>query len=165
MDAIRSALRVGAEKGMSIYRRSEKEMTARVEEYHHALEEGVKFHWLTNPVEILGNEQGMVTGIKCVQMELGKPDESGRARPIPIEGSEFVIPLDNIVLSLGNSPNPLLVNSTPGLEKNKHGCLVMEPDTPRTSRKWVYAGGINWGQSKISERRVGSSFAVTHHFY
>ncbi|OAD23734.1 glutamate synthase (NADPH), homotetrameric [Candidatus Thiomargarita nelsonii] len=141
MDAIRSALRVGAEEGMSIYRRSEKEMTARVEEYHHALEEGVKFHWLTNPVEILGNDEGRVTGVKCVRMELGQQDESGRARPLPIEGSEFVIPLDNIVLSLGNSPNPLLVNSTPGLEKNKHGCLVMEEDKPQTSRKWVYAGG------------------------
>jgi len=116
-------------------------MTARVEEYHHALEEGVEFHWLTNPIEIIGNDKGMVTGVKCVQMELGKPDESGRARPIPIKGSEFVIPLDNIVLSLGNSPNPLLVNSTPGLDKNKHGCLVMKNDTSQTSKKWVYAGG------------------------
>jgi len=141
MDAIRSALRVGAVKGMSIYRRSQKEMTARVEEYHHALEEGVEFHWLTNPIEIIGNDKGMVTGVKCVRMELGKPDESGRARPIPIKGSEFVIPLDNIVLSLGNSPNPLLVNNTPGLEKNKHGCLVMKNDTSQTSKKWVYAGG------------------------
>ncbi|MCK5664285.1 MAG: FAD-dependent oxidoreductase, partial [Thiotrichaceae bacterium] len=141
MDAIRSALRVGAEEGMSIYRRSEKEMTARVEEYHHAIEEGVKFHWLTNPIEILGNEKGWVTGVKCIRMELGTPDDSGRAKPIPIEGSEFIIPLDNIILSLGNAPNPLLVNNTPGLEKNKHGCLIVEKDKPQTSKKMVYAGG------------------------
>lgn len=141
MDAVRSAIRMGADEGMSVYRRSQKEMTARVEEYHHALEEGVKFHWLTNPIEIVGNDEGWVTGLRCMRMKLGKPDESGRARPVPIEGSEFVIPLDSVVLSIGTSPNPLLVNTTPGLEKNKRGCLIVDKVKQQTSRKWVYAGG------------------------
>jgi glutamate synthase (NADPH/NADH) small chain len=165
MDAIRSALRLGAEEGMSIYRRSEKEMTARVEEYHHALEEDVKFHWLTNPVEIVGDDKGWVTGIKCLRMKLGEPDESGRSRPIPIEGSEFIIPLDNVVLSLGNSPNPLLVNSTPGLDKNKHGCLVMDKDKPQTSRKWVYAGGdaVTGAATVILAAGAGKDAAATIH--
>jgi glutamate synthase (NADPH/NADH) small chain len=141
MDAVRSALRMGAEEGLIIYRRSDKEMTARVEEYHHATEEGVKFHWLTNPIEIVGDTEGWVTGLKCLRMKLGEPDESGRARPVPIEGSEFVIPIDNVILSIGTTPNPLLIRTTPGLEKNKKGCLSVDKDKPETSRKRVYAGG------------------------
>jgi glutamate synthase (NADPH/NADH) small chain len=141
MDAVRSAMRMGAEEGLIVYRRSENEMTARVEEYHHALEEGVKFHWLTNPVEIVGDEDGWVTGLKLLRMELGKPDASGRARPVPIEGSEFILPVDNVVLSIGNSPNPLLRKTTPGLETNKWGCLVVREGESKTSRDRVYAGG------------------------
>jgi glutamate synthase (NADPH/NADH) small chain len=141
MDTIRSSLRMGAEEGLIVYRRSETEMTARIEEYHHAIEEGVKFHWLTNPIEVLGNNEGWVTGLRCQQMELGEPDESGRARPVPVEGSEFVLPVDNVVLSIGNAPNPLLLQSTKGLETNKWGCLVADEETGKTSRRRVYAGG------------------------
>ena len=141
MDAVRSALRMGAEEGLIVYRRSETEMTARVEEYHHALEEGVKFNWLTNPVEIEGDEDGWVTGLKLQRMELGEADASGRARPVPIEGSEFVFPVDNVVLSIGNSPNPLLRKTTPGLETNEWGCLVVREGLSQTSRDRVYAGG------------------------
>ena len=141
MDTVRVALRVGAEQGLVVYRRSVQEMTARVEEHEHAIEEGVEFHWLTNPVEILGDEDGWVTGLRCVRMELGEPDESGRARPVPIEGSEFVIPVDNVVLSIGNKPNPLLLQTTKGLEANKWGCLVVHDGTSETSREHVFAGG------------------------
>ena len=141
MDTVRTALRVGAEQGLIVYRRSVQEMTARVEEHQHAIEEGVEFHWLTNPVEILGDDEGWVTGLRCVRMELGEPDESGRARPVPIEGSEFVIPVDNVVLSIGNRPNPLLLQTTKGLEANKWGCLVVHDGTSETSREHVFAGG------------------------
>jgi glutamate synthase (NADPH/NADH) small chain len=141
MDTVRSALRMGAEKGLIVYRRSETEMTARVEEYHHAIEEGVEFHWLTNPIEVLGNDEGWVTGLKCQVMELGEPDESGRARPIPVEGSEFVLPVDNVVLSIGTTPNPLLLSSTTGLETDKWGCLVADEEHGRTTRARIYAGG------------------------
>ena len=141
MDTVRVALRVGAEQGLVVYRRSVQEMTARVEEHHHAIEEGVEFHWLTNPVEIIGDEDGWVTGLRCIRMELGEPDDSGRARPVPIEGSEFVIPVDNVVLSIGNKPNPLLLQTTKGLEANKWGCLVVHDGTSETSREHVFAGG------------------------
>jgi glutamate synthase (NADPH/NADH) small chain len=141
MDTVRTALRVGAEQGLIVYRRSVQEMTARVEEHQHAIEEGVEFHWLTNPVEVLGDEDGWVTGLRCVRMELGEPDDSGRARPVPIEGSEFVMPVDNVVLSIGNKPNPLLLQTTKGLEANKWGCLVVNDGTSETSRDHVFAGG------------------------
>ena len=141
MDTVRVALRVGAEQGLVVYRRSVQEMTARVEEHAHAIEEGVEFHWLTNPVEVLGDEDGWVTGLKCIKMELGEPDDSGRARPVPIEGSEFVIPVDNVVLSIGNKPNPLLLQTTKGLESNKWGCLVVHDNSSETSREHVFAGG------------------------
>jgi glutamate synthase (NADPH/NADH) small chain len=134
MDTVRTALRVGAEQGMIVYRRSDQEMTARVEEHHHAIEEGVEFHWLTNPIEVLGDEDGWVTGLKCIRMKLGEPDASGRARPVPIEGSEFVMPVDNVVLSIGNKPNPLLLQTTKGLESNKWGCLVVRDESSETSR-------------------------------
>jgi glutamate synthase (NADPH/NADH) small chain len=141
MDTVRSALRMGAEEGLIVYRRSDKEMTARVEEYHHAIEEGVQFHWLTNPIEVLGNNEGWVTGLRCQQMELGEPDDSGRARPVPVAGSEFVFPVDNVVLSIGNSPNPVLLKSGAGLETNKWGCVVADEESGQTSRSRVYAGG------------------------
>jgi glutamate synthase (NADPH/NADH) small chain len=141
MDTVRTALRVGAEHGLIVDRRSVQEMTARVEEHEHAIEEGVEFHWLTNPIEVIGDDDGWVTGLRCVRMELGEPDASGRARPIPIEGSEFVIPVDNVVLSIGNRPNPLLLQTTKGLESNKWGCLVVHDGTSETSREHVFAGG------------------------
>jgi glutamate synthase (NADPH/NADH) small chain len=141
MDAVRSSLRMGAEQAMIVYRRTEKEMGARVEEYHHAIEEGVEFHWLHNPIEVLGDEAGWVKGLRCQKMKLGEPDESGRARPIPIEGSEFVFEVDNVVLAIGTTPNPLLVRTTPGLGTTKKGCLVAEDSTGLTTRAHVYAGG------------------------
>ncbi len=141
MDTVRSSLRMGAEKGLIVYRRSETEMTARIEEYHHAIEEGVEFHWLTNPIEVLGNNEGWVIGLKCQIMELGEPDESGRARPVPVAGTEFVMPVDNVVLSIGTTPNPLLLNSTTGLETDRWGCLVADQESGRTTRARIYAGG------------------------
>ena len=141
MDAVRSGIRMGAEHGYIVYRRSEKEMTARVEEYHHAQEEGVEFLWLTNPVAVLGNEAGWVTGLKCQRMVLGAPDASGRARPVPVPDSEFVIPVDTVVLSIGTTPNPLLTRTTKGLDTNKWGCVVADERTGLTSKDQVYAGG------------------------
>lgn len=141
MDAVRTALRMGAEEAMIVYRRSEKEMGARVEEYHHAIEEGVQFHWLTNPLEVLGDPDGWVTGLRCQRMRLGEPDASGRARPIPIEGSEVVLPVDNVILAIGTTPNPLLTRTTSGLLTNKKGCLVADEQTGLTSKSLVYAGG------------------------
>jgi glutamate synthase (NADPH/NADH) small chain len=141
MDAVRTSLRMGAEEAMIVYRRSEKEMGARVEEYHHALEEGVKFHWLTNPLEVLGSADGWATGLKCQQMKLGPKDASGRARPVPIEGSEFELPVDNVVLAIGTTPNPLLTRTTSGLLTNPKGCLVADEQTGLTSKSLVFAGG------------------------
>lgn len=141
MDAVRISLRMGAEEALVVYRRSEKEMGARVEEYRHAIEEGVKFNWLTSPIEILGNIDGWVAGIKCQQMKLGERDASGRARPVPIEGSEFVLPVDNVILAIGTTPNPLLTRTTSGLLTNKKGCLVADETTGLTSKALTFAGG------------------------
>lgn len=139
MDAARTALRLGAEVHI-VYRRSEEELPARVEEVHHAKEEGVQFDLLTNPVEIL-EENGWVTGIKCIRMELGEPDASGRRRPVAIEGSEFVIDVDTVIMSLGTSPNPLISSTTEGLEVNKWKCIVADEELGKTSKDGVYAGG------------------------
>jgi glutamate synthase (NADPH/NADH) small chain len=141
MDAVRTSLRMGAEEAMIVYRRSDKEMSARVEEYHHAIEEGVKFNWLTNPLEVIDDGTGWVSGLKCQKMRLGEPDASGRARPIPIEGSEFVLPVENVVLAIGTTPNPLLTRTTAGLATNKKGCLVADAQTGLTSKSLVFAGG------------------------
>ncbi|MGI5959471.1 MAG: NADPH-dependent glutamate synthase [Massiliimalia sp.] len=141
MDAARSAKRLGAEHVYIVYRRSEAEMPARLEEIHHAKEEGIEFMLLTNPTEVLGDEEGNVVGMKCVKMELGEPDASGRRRPQPIEGSEFVLDVDAAIMSVGTSPNPLIRSTTEGLEANKHGCLVVDEDTMKTTREAVYAGG------------------------
>ena len=140
MDACRCAKRLGAEKVYIVYRRGEEEMPARNEEIHHAKEEGIEFRLLTNPKRILG-EDGKVTGMECIRMELGEPDESGRRRPVEVPGSEFVLDVDTVIMSLGTSPNPLIRSTTPGLETNRKGCLVVNEETMQTTREGVYAGG------------------------
>ncbi len=139
MDAVRTAKRLGAE-AFIVYRRSEAELPARREEVHHAKEEGIEFRMLTNPVEIVGDEQGWVTGIRCVRMELGEPDESGRRSPVAVEGSEFDIPCNVVIMALGTSPNPLIAATTPGLEVTRRGCIEAS-DLGATSREGVFAGG------------------------
>ena len=140
MDAARTSLRLGAETHI-IYRRSEKELPARLEEIHHAKEEGVILDVLTNPTEILTDEKGWVKGIKCIRMKLGEEDSSGRRRPIEIENSEFIMEVDSVIMSLGTSPNPLISNSTKGLKTNKRGCLLVDEESLKTSLKGIYAGG------------------------
>ena len=141
MDAARSALRLGAETVYIVYRRGMAELPARKEEVEHAEEEGIIFKTLCNPVEILPDENGFVKAITCIEMELGEPDASGRRRPIEKKGSEFTMDVDTVIMSLGTSPNPLIRSTTPGLETNKHGCIVTEGDEGKTSREGVYAGG------------------------
>ncbi len=140
MDAARCAKRLGAENVYIVYRRGEEEMPARNEEIEHAKEEGIIFKTLNNPVEILGNEHKFVTGMKCVEMELGEPDAAGRRRPVEKPDSEFVLDVDCVVMSIGTSPNPLIRNTTKGLDTNKHGCFIAD-DNGQTSREGVFAGG------------------------
>ncbi len=141
MDAARTALRLGAEEVTVVYRRSRNEMPARIEEIHHAEEEGIVFQLLTNPTEILGDDQGWVRGMRCLRMELGEPDASGRRRPVPIPGSEFEIEVDTVVVSIGNGANPLVPQTTPGLKTNKWGNIIADDKTAATSKPGVFAGG------------------------
>jgi len=140
MDAARCAMRLGAEHVYVVYRRGEAEMPARAEEKHHAKEEGIEFKTLCNPVEIVGDENGRVCGMKCIRMELGEPDASGRRRPIEVPDSEFLLEVDTVIMSLGTNPNPLIRSTTPGLETNKKGCLIVNEDE-MTTRDGVFAGG------------------------
>ena len=140
MDAVRTAARLGAEAHI-VYRRSEAELPARTEEVHHAKQEGIEFRMLTNPVEVLGDEKGWVRGLRCVRMELGEPDASGRRSPVAVEGSEFEIGCDVVIMALGTSPNPLIASTTRGLETNRRGCLVADEVHGQTSREGIFAGG------------------------
>ena len=140
MDAARCAKRLGAEHVYVVYRRGMEEVPARKEEVHHAQEEEVEFQLLTNPVRVIGDEKGYVTGIECIKMELGEPDEKGRRRPVPVEGSNFVLEVDAMIDALGTSPNPLLRMTTPGLEADKHGCLIAD-EKGKTTHEGVFAGG------------------------
>ncbi|HEX3017136.1 MAG TPA: NADPH-dependent glutamate synthase [Caproicibacter sp.] len=141
MDAARTALRLGAESVHIVYRRSEEQMPARREEVHHAKEEGVIFNLLCNPLEIHGDETGRVESIECIRMELGEPDASGRRKPVPVEGSNFKISVDCVVMAIGNSPNPLIRSTTKGLEANNHGCIIVKDESMATTREGVYAAG------------------------
>ncbi|SHE67568.1 sulfide dehydrogenase (flavoprotein) subunit SudA [Caldanaerobius fijiensis DSM 17918] len=167
MDAARSAKRMGAEEVYIVYRRSEEEMPARLEEIYHAKEEGIIFKLLTNPVRIIGDENGYVKGIECVKMALGEPDESGRRRPIPEKGSEHVIDVETVIIAIGQSPNPLITSTTEGLDKQKWGGIIVNEETMETSRKGVYAGGdaVTGAATVILAMGAGKKAAAAIHEY
>ncbi len=161
MDSVRTALRLGAQDAYIVYRRSKKEMPARVDEIHHADQEGVQFHFLTAPIKYVGNDDGWVTAMECIRMELGEPDASGRRRPVPVEGSNFTMQVDTVVVAIGNSSNPLVPQTTSGLEVNKWGNIIADPETGQTSRKGVWAGGdiVTGGATVILAAGAGKKAA------
>lgn len=167
MDAVRASIRLGAEQAHIVYRRSEAEMGARAEDYRRAVEEGAIFDWLTLPTSFLADEEGWVSGMECVRMELGEPDESGRRRPIPVEGSEFTLEVNLVVIALGTRPNPLIPQTTHGLEIDSHGCIVADPETCATSRDGVYAGGdiVTGAATVILAMGAGRKAATAIHEY
>ncbi|MEA3241738.1 MAG: NADPH-dependent glutamate synthase [Pseudomonadota bacterium] len=167
MDSSRTALRLGAEKSYIVYRRSRVEMPARDEEIHHAEQEGVELVLLANPLSIVGNDSGWVSGVECIRMELGEPDESGRRRPVPIEGSEFILEVDMVVVAIGNGPNPLVPNTTPGLELTRWGNIQANEESGQTSRKGVFAGGdiVTGAATVIMAMGAGKKAAVAMHEY
>ncbi len=167
MDAVRTSLRLGADNAYIVYRRSEKEMPARVEEVKHAKEEGVQFMMLTNPVELIGNEEEWLKQMKCIRMELGEPDASGRRRPVPIEGSEFTVDIDIAVIAIGNGSNPLIMQTTPEIETSKRGTIVVDNDTMKTSKEGVFAGGdiVTGGATVILAMGAGRTAAKAIHEY
>jgi glutamate synthase (NADPH/NADH) small chain len=167
MDSVRTALRLGAENAYIVYRRSEAEMPARAEEIHHAQQEGVQFHMLTNPVRFTGDDEGKVKAMECIHMELGEPDDSGRRRPIPVEGSNFTMEVDLVVVAIGNSSNPLIPQTTPGLETNRWGNIIVNEETMQTSREGVYAGGdiVTGGATVILAAGAGKKAARAMHQY
>lgn len=170
MDSARTALRLGAENVYLVYRRSKTEMPARVEEVHHAEEEGVQFLLLQNPLRLIGDEEGWVKQVECIKMELGEPDDSGRRRPVPIEGSEFTIDVDTCIVSIGNSSNPLIPDSTPDLETNRWGNIVADDRSMKTSKKGVFAGGdivlgaatviLAMGQGRVAAAAINEYLAT-----
>jgi glutamate synthase (NADPH/NADH) small chain len=167
MDSARTALRLGADNVYIVYRRSKKELPARIEEVHHAEEEGVQFHFLTLPVKMLGNEDGWVCGMECQRMELGEPDESGRRRPIPIPGSEFTLEVDMVVVAIGTGANPLIPSTTADLKTNKWGYIIADTETGATSKKGVYAGGdiVTGSATVILAMGAGRKAAEAIHKY
>jgi glutamate synthase (NADPH/NADH) small chain len=162
MDAVRTALRLGAKNAYIVYRRSEKEMPARVEEVKHAKEEGVQFLLQTNPVRLLGDDEGWLHKVELIKMELGEPDESGRRRPIPIEGSNYLLDVDVAVVAIGNGPNPLVTKTSPEIEVSRRGTIVVDPDTMKTSKKGVFAGGdiVTGGATVILAMGAGRKAAA-----
>ncbi len=167
MDSARTALRLGADNVHIVYRRSKKELPARIEEVHHAEEEGVQFHFLTLPVKILGNEEGWVRAMECLRMELGEPDDSGRRRPIPVPGSEFILEVDMVVVAIGTGANPLIPSTTSDLQTNKWGYIIADPETGATSKKGVYAGGdiVTGSATVILAMGAGRKAAEAIHKY
>ena len=165
MDSVRTALRLGADNAYIVYRRSEAEMPARAEEIHHAQQEGVQFHMLTNPIRFIGDDDGKVAAMECIRMELGEPDDSGRRRPVPIKDSNFTLDVDLVVVAIGNSSNPLIPQTTPGLETNRWGNIVVNEETMQTSRQGVYAGGdiVTGGATVILAAGAGKKAARAMH--
>jgi len=167
MDSARTAMRLGADHVYLVYRRSRDEMPARVEEIHHAEQEGIELHLLTNPVRYIGNDKGWVVGVECLKMELGEPDESGRRRPVPMKGSEFVIDIDTAVIAIGAGANPLVQSTTPGLKTNKWNYIVADEETGQTSREGVFAGGdiVTGAATVILAMGAGRKAAKAIHQY
>jgi glutamate synthase (NADPH/NADH) small chain len=167
MDAVRSALRLGADNAYIVYRRSRTEMPARDEEIHHAEQEGIQFHLLTTPIKFIGDDNGIVKAMECLKMELGEPDASGRRRPVPIKGSNYIMDVDLVVVAIGNSSNPLVQKTTPGLDVNKWGNILADEETMLTSRKGVYAGGdiVTGGATVILAAGAGKTAARAMHKY
>jgi glutamate synthase (NADPH/NADH) small chain len=167
MDAVRTSLRLGADNAYIVYRRSEAEMPARKDEIHHAMQEGVQFHMLTNPVRFIGDDRDRVTAMECIRMELGEPDASGRRRPVPIEGSNFTMEVDLVVVAIGNGSNPLIPQTTPGLQTNRWQNIIADEETMQTSREGVYAGGdiVTGGATVILAAGAGKKAARAMHTY
>jgi len=167
MDAVRTGLRLGANNAYIVYRRSETEMPARIEEIHHAKQEGIQFHLLTTPIKFMGDDNGKVKAMELIKMELGEPDASGRRRPIPIDGSNYIMEVDLVVVAIGNSSNPLVQATTPGLDTNKRGNITVDEATMGTSRKGVYAGGdiVTGGATVILAAGAGKVAARAMHKY
>jgi glutamate synthase (NADPH/NADH) small chain len=167
MDAVRTARRLGARTATLVYRRSQAEMPARVEEAHHAIAEGSELRMLTNPVEFIGDEKGWLTGARCVRMELGEPDADGRRRPVPIAGSEFILPANVAIIGVGTNANPLIQSSTPDLKTNKWNYILADPETMRTSKRGVFAGGdiVTGSATVILAMGAGRKAAVSIHDY
>lgn len=165
MDAVRTAKRLGAEHAYIVYRRSEAEMPARKEEIHHAQEEGVEFLMLMNPLEFVGNDQQWLTGARCIKMELGEPDDSGRRRPVPVKDSEFVLPIDMAIISIGNGSNPLIRQTTPDINVSKRDTIIVDESTMETSKEYVYAGGdiVTGGATVILAMGAGRKAAAAIH--
>ncbi|MGA1822999.1 MAG: NADPH-dependent glutamate synthase [Thermoplasmatota archaeon] len=165
MDSVRTALRLGAETATIVYRRAEEQLPARAEEAHHAKEEGVKFHFLANPVRYIGDENGCVKAMECIKMELGEPDSSGRRRPVPMEGSEFTIDCDMVIISIGTGPNPVIFTTMPDLKRNKWGYVDVDEETMETSKEFVYAGGdiVTGSATVIQAMGAGRKAATAIH--
>jgi len=167
MDAVRTARRLGARTATLVYRRSEAEMPARAEEVKHAREEGIEFRMLTNPIEFIGDERGWLAGARCVRMELGEPDASGRRRPVEIKGSEYILPANVAIIGVGTSANPLIQSTTPELATNQWNYIVADPETMRTSKRGVFAGGdiVTGGATVILAMGAGRKAAASIHEY